>query len=109
MEQRVKAYTLKRIIALQNTARASAANAQLAVWRRGIGHKPGELPALWGAFLADMPEEFYGRDGNPSREEWAVYTALTLFALHQQGEGRQDRMRQQYGRLLGRQGGRETD
>ena len=26
-----------------------------------------------------------GKDGRPSYAEWAVYTALTLFALHQQG------------------------
>jgi CRISPR system Cascade subunit CasB len=32
-----------------------------------------------------MPEEFYGYM-EPSRAEWAVYTAITLFALHQQGK-----------------------
>ena len=39
----------------------------------------------WGALLADMPEQLQGSNG-PSKAEWAVYTALTLFALHQQGE-----------------------
>ena len=54
--------------------------AELAELRRGVGRQP-----LWGALLADMPEQLQGSNG-PSKAEWAVYTALTLFALHQQGE-----------------------
>ena len=59
--------------------------AELAELRRGVGRQPGDLPALGGALLADMPEQLQGSNG-PSKAEWAVYTALTLFALHQQGE-----------------------
>ncbi len=58
----------------------------LANLRRGIGHRPGELPELWGSFLQDMPQEFYSRNGEPTAAEWAVYLALTLYALHQQGQ-----------------------
>ena len=43
----------------------------------------GELPDLWGGLLQGMPASFYGTNG-PSHEEWAVYLALTLYALHQQ-------------------------
>lgn len=57
----------------------------LAELRRGIGKTPGELPQLWGYFLDKMPEEFYG-ENEPSRAEWSVYTAITLFSLHQQGK-----------------------
>ena len=57
--------------------------AELAKLRRGIGHEPGELPDLWGSLLQGMPASFYGTNG-PSHEEWAVYLALTLYALHQQ-------------------------
>lgn len=57
--------------------------AELANLRRGIGRRPGELPELWGGFLLDMPADFQG-DKEPSAEEWAVYLALTLYALHQQ-------------------------
>lgn len=64
----------------------SGSKAQLAQLRRGVGKNPGELPELWGAFLKNMPEELMGKDGKPSYAEWAVYTALTLFALHQQGQ-----------------------
>lgn len=62
-----------------------SSKAQLAQLRRGAGKRPGELPELWGIFLRNMPEELMGKEGRPSYAEWAIYTALTLFALHQQG------------------------
>ena len=37
--------------------------AELAALRRGVGRPPGDLPALWGALLADMPEQLQGRNG----------------------------------------------
>ncbi|NLI91845.1 MAG: type I-E CRISPR-associated protein Cse2/CasB [Peptococcaceae bacterium] len=60
--------------------------AMLAKLRRGIGKQPGELPELFEILLSDMPEELYGKGDEPSYSEWAIYTALTLFALHQQGK-----------------------
>ena len=66
--------------------------AQLAELRRGVGHQPGDLPALWGSFLSELPKELWGKENTtgecrePSEAEWAVYLALTLYALHQQGE-----------------------
>ena len=71
---------LKRLQALPDNQRRS----ELAQLRRGIGHAPGEIPALWGGFLAEMPEEFQG-DETASHEEWAIYLSLTYYALHQQG------------------------
>ena len=62
----------------------SPRRAELAKLRRGIGRQPGDLPELWGAFLQGMPESFQGGGNGPSHEEWAVYLALTLYALHQQ-------------------------
>ena len=59
--------------------------AMLAQLRRGVGRKPGEIPELWGAFLEGLPDALCGSGGNPSRTEWAIYVALTLFAAHQQG------------------------
>ena len=64
--------------------------AELAKLRRGIGHAPGELPELWGGLLQGMPASFYGTNG-PSHEAWAVYLALTLYALR-------ERLRQELGR-----------
>lgn len=59
--------------------------AELAELRRGIGHQPGDLPALWGRILEQLPENCWGKN-SPSEAEWAVYLALTLYALHQHGE-----------------------
>lgn len=74
--------------------------AELAELRRGVGRQPGDLPALWGVVLADIPEQLQGSNG-PSKAEWAVYTALTLFALHQQGTNRADELMNQPDRTLG--------
>ena len=70
----------------------NAYRAELANLRRGAGKKPGDLPELWGAILRDMPEEFQGKDGEASREEWAIYIALTTFAVHQQGRSQNEWM-----------------
>ena len=81
----VRAFAAKALMRLLKSSDASSQKASLANLRRGVGHVPGEIPQLWGEYLREMPEEMYGRYGQPSREEWAIYTALTLFALHQQG------------------------
>lgn len=62
--------------------------AMLAKLRRGIGKHPGELPELFEVILGDMPDELYGKSDEPSYAVWAIYTALTLFAAHQQGKDR---------------------
>lgn len=62
-----------------------ARRAALANLRRGAGRAPGDLPSLWGTIFDGMPEKIAGTGKDPSRAEWAVYIALTLYALHQQG------------------------
>ena len=86
--QLIKSYTASQIKRILTTSSDGAARAALANLRRGIGHAPGEIPEIWGEFLLNMPEEFLGKEGEPSHAEWAIYTALTLFALHQQGKDR---------------------
>lgn len=73
---------IKRILA---EAGQPEGKAMLSHLRHGIGHSPGDYPELFGILLMDMPEEFLSITGIPTKEEWACYTALTLFALHQQG------------------------
>lgn len=88
IEKTVREYVRRQIILIAKDDRAleqSGSKAYLAQLRQGIGKKPGELPELWGLFLKDMPEELMGKAGEPSCAEQAVYTVLTLFALHQQG------------------------
>lgn len=81
--KQVEMFTKRKISMLLSQSRENTKI--LAELRRGIGKVPGEVPQLWGYFLDSMPEEFYG-DNEPSHAEWAVYTSLTLFALHQQGK-----------------------
>ncbi len=59
--------------------------AMLAKLRRGVGRVPGDLPELWGVFLENFPFELEIKTDRPTSGEWAVYLALTLYALHQQG------------------------
>ena len=76
-------YRLKRIV---NSSSDGVVKASLANLRRGIGTAPGDIPELWELFLQDLPEEMLSRSGVPTHAQWAVYIALTLFALHQQGK-----------------------
>lgn len=85
MVNAVGEYVNRRIFLLTGNLNAGDAKGWLAQLRRGIGKKPGELPELWGILLQTLPEELMGKGNEPSHAEWAIYTALTLFALHQQG------------------------
>ena len=65
---------------------AFLARSRLTLLQRGAGKEPGELPEVYGSVIRSMPKGFIGEGGYASKEEWACYTALTLFALHQQGK-----------------------
>ncbi|WP_294413419.1 type I-E CRISPR-associated protein Cse2/CasB [uncultured Ruminococcus sp.] len=81
----ISKYMNKQLKSLISQIGSAGGKARLARLRRGAGKAPGEIPELWGEFLNGIPEEMYGRYGEPSRAEWAVYLALTMYALHQQG------------------------
>lgn len=88
MENKIADYVSRRIYSIakdEKSLEAGGSKARLAHLRSGIGKAPGEMPELWGEFLDELPPELLGKTNEPSRAEWAVYTALTLFALHQQG------------------------
>lgn len=82
---KIAGFTTKKLAQLQEQRGEASFRSTLAHLRRGAGCTPGEMPQLWGFFLDGMPEEWMGKR-EPSRAEWAIYTALTLFALHQQGK-----------------------
>lgn len=83
--QAVERETQKRLRWLMNMANEARQRASLAKLRHGIGHPPGELPELWTILLDGLPDTMRSAGDEPTREEWAIYTSLTLFALHQQG------------------------
>lgn len=85
--QAVEREAQRRLSRLMNMTNEAQQRAVLAKLRRGVGHPPGELPELWSILLDDLPEAMRSERDEPTREEWAVYTSLTLFALHQQGRG----------------------
>jgi len=80
------AFVGRKIRELSGGSNKSATRAKLAKLRRGIGKPPGSMPELWGATLDGLPELLLGRGDRPTPGEWAVHTALTLYALHQQGK-----------------------
>ena len=75
----------KRLIWILNSDDGTV-KARLAELRHGVGSMPGTIPVLWGMIFDELPEKMLGKYGKPSKEEWAIYDALTLFALHQQGK-----------------------
>ena len=82
----IQNFVAGRIHFLENMGDDGRRKALLAELRRGVGKRPGELPQLWGLLFQKLPEELMGTGAAPSREEWAIYTALTLYAYHQQGK-----------------------
>lgn len=56
--------------------------------RRAAGAQPGDDPMTWvfvmEELLTNLPEHEIGRGDEPSTGEWAAFTAMTMFALHQQ-------------------------
>ncbi len=85
MQRQIEDYMRRRLSDFASDLNAGRVRAQLATLRRGVGRKPGDMPDLWGLLFADMPEEMMSRTAEPTAAEWAAYTALTLYATHQQG------------------------
>lgn len=82
-------FVKRKIDWLSDRGSEATTRAALAKLRRGIGREPGSVPELWEMTLGELPEVLLSKGDAPSRGEWAVHTALTLFALHQQGKDTQ--------------------
>lgn len=86
IDKEVQRCAYQKLAYLEGMKHEGAQKAQLAKLRRGVGKEPGELPELWGLLFEDVPEELLGRNGREaSPAEWALYQALTHYALHRQG------------------------
>lgn len=81
----IRNFVRARIASLEGAGKEAAVRGKLANLRRGIGRAPGSMAELWNVTLEGLPERFYSKTGEPTKAEWAVYIALTLYALHQQG------------------------
>lgn len=103
----------------QKDAGVSAAIAELAQLRRGAGKVPTGQPHLMGMVLVlenedkkdkqAFPEQCRGRGDRPNDAEIAAYTALTLFALHQQSQNQpMHDAKVSFGRAVGKLVGNTT-
>lgn len=99
--EQIASYIAKKLYWLQNLPGEAARSAELARMRRGLGDKPGNNVELWGTLFDGLPEELTGKGREPSRAEWAIYTAMTTFALHQQGRDMRSDSMHQSGQTLG--------
>lgn len=95
------AFVRRKIEGLLSSKNESATRATLAKLRRGIGKRPGSMPELWPVTLDGLPEMLTDKSGGPTKGEWAVHTALTLFALHQQGKELKGKPMHREGESLG--------
>lgn len=83
--EKIYGYMKSRLIRFENNIETKQNTGELATLRRGIGKTPGDQPNLWGILFEGLPEDLMSASGLPSYAEWGIYTALTLYALHQQG------------------------
>src|SRR4051812_25908583 len=67
-------------------AGSSSGVGDLAALRRAVTGTPGEDPRTWELTVADVSP--WARDDEPTAAELAAHAALTLYAVHQQSQGR---------------------
>jgi len=90
-----------KILKLIESRNDSVTRATLANLRKGIGKQPGSLPTLWDITFSGIPVDSLSKDSEPTKEEWAIHTCLTLFALHQQGKDIEQQCMSKEGEFLG--------
>lgn len=73
---------LKGLSAIRSEA---AGKASLAKLRNSAGKNFSETVDVWSIIMADFPDEFLGCGEHVTNAEKAIFTALQLYAIHQQG------------------------
>ena len=103
--EQMKGFAEKKLRVLRENPDESGTKAYLAKMRKGVGKVPGADPELWGILFEDLPEELIGRGNTLGRAELALYTAFTLYAIHQQSRSLKDENAHQRGIGFGRAAG----
>lgn len=80
--------TLRIISKLSKSLELSSTKALLSKLRSSLGHNESQTIDIWKEVFPELPESFLSRDGNLTKEERSILTALQLFALHQQGKSK---------------------
>lgn len=80
----------------ENPVRQASARGALAEWRRAVGKQPADAPVVWGSILGPNPvgqseetlldSRLLGTGDEASIWEWGAFTAITLYAAHQQSQ-----------------------
>jgi CRISPR system Cascade subunit CasB len=78
----VRSYVTRRIGALLARLDTPSARATLARLRGAVAREPGSVPEIWAVTIDGVPGT--PRGDEPTHQERAVHTAMTLFAVHQQ-------------------------
>lgn len=111
--EQIKGFTEKKLRLLRENPDESGTRAYLAKMRKGVGKVPGVDLELWGILFEDLPEELTGRGNTPGRAELSLYTALTLYAIHQQGHSLKEENAHQrgigFGRAAGEMAAKDSD
>ena len=85
----ISGFVASKIYLIQSRMDSPWSKSMLAKLRRGVGKNPAEAPEIWEITLNGLPEELLYKGqpekGSATEAEWAIHTALTLYALHQQG------------------------
>lgn len=84
LKEAVRRFTQSRVLRLQGGRDRSATVAALARLRRAVDAVPGSVPEVWDLTMDGVPGSGHGDDA-PTPSEWAVHTALCLYAIRQQG------------------------
>lgn len=88
MDPTVYTVTGKIISEMSESLHASSTKALLAALRHSAGKGLEESREIWPIFFRYIPEEKLGYGGNVTTFENAVFNAVQLYAIHQQGKER---------------------
>lgn len=75
------------IFELEKQSERKNISGELAALRNSLGKSYENAPDVWPIIIPFLPDEFIGR-GTPTYEEKAIYNALQLYALGQQGSAK---------------------
>lgn len=64
---------------------SASTKADLANLRNSVNGSAKAMGSVWQLLFQTMPEEFLSNDGDMTKEEKAILSAMQLYAIHQQG------------------------
>jgi CRISPR system Cascade subunit CasB len=82
--ERIYSFVKRKTEMLRNDSPYTRAT--LARLRRGVGEDIGDFPDAWDVLLDGLDDDMTSWRGSATYSEIAIYTALTLYAVHQQGK-----------------------